>query len=184
MTNAQTCLYLLKCARMTMLTAWPNIRKSLLHLMLLAELFSKGRAGKIVMPPWASGWSGREISHAWLRDANESLAPYASCPTLLPPCLEWPGTTGPGKLSVSKQPVIWKVCNMRGPSWTGLQKEAKMPLCIWLVRLCSGCTRNAQGESPATPRMSCVPDNRFQMSHFPEGGIFEQEYKSPSAFVV
>jgi len=64
MTNAQTCLYLLKCARMTMLTAWPNIRKSLLYLMLVAELFSKSRAGKIVMPPWASGWSGREISHA------------------------------------------------------------------------------------------------------------------------
>lgn len=67
MTNAQTCLYLLKCARMTMLTAWPNIRKSLLHLMLLAELFSKGRAGKIVMLPWASGWSGRGRSptHDW-----------------------------------------------------------------------------------------------------------------------
>lgn len=46
MINVQTCLYLLKCARMTMLTAWPNIRKSLLHLTLLAELFSKGRAGK------------------------------------------------------------------------------------------------------------------------------------------
>lgn len=71
MTNAQTCLYLLKCARMTMLMAWPNIRKSLLHLMLLAELFSKGR--KIVMPPWASG-SSREISQAWLRGADEGLA--------------------------------------------------------------------------------------------------------------
>lgn len=74
MTSAQTCLYLLKCARMTMLMAWPNIRKSLLHLMLLAELFCEGRAGKIAMPPWASG-SGREVSQAWLRGANEGLAP-------------------------------------------------------------------------------------------------------------
>lgn len=143
MTNSQTCLYLLKCARMTMLTAWPNIRKSLLHLMLLAELFSKGRVGKIVMPPWASGWSGREISHVWLRDATAILAPYASCSTLLPPCLECPGTTGPGKLSVCKQSAIQKVCNMKGPSWTALQKETKTPfyvsLCKTMFRLHKKC---------------------------------------------
>lgn len=150
MTNAQTCLYLLKCARMTMLAAWPNIRKSLLHLMLLAELFSKGRAGKIVMPPWASGWRGREISHAWLRDAAEILAPYASCPTLLPPCLECPGTTGPGKLSVCNQSTIWKVCNMRGPSWAALQKETKMlfyvSLCKVMFRLHKKCTSHPKNE--------------------------------------
>lgn len=62
MTNAHTCLYLLKCATMKMLTAWPNIRKSLLRLMLLAEVVSKGRAEEIVMPPWASGWSGSGLA--------------------------------------------------------------------------------------------------------------------------
>lgn len=39
-----------------------------------------------------------------------------------------------------------------------------MPLGISLVTLCSGCTKTAQGESPADPTVSCVPDNHFQIS--------------------
>lgn len=138
MTNAQTCLYLLKCARMTMLTAWTNIRKLLLHLMLLAELFSKGRDGKIVMLPWASGWSGRDLPLMTER-CGKSLTPCTGCPCCCHPALS------------DLEGVLHLSVRNLGDVHMAPQKEPKwQKLYILLVRSSWGCTSCAQCELPAT----------------------------------
>lgn len=143
MTNTQTCLHLLTCARITILTAWPNIRKSLLLLMLLAELFSKSRAEKLVMPPWAWGWSGRDISQPWLRDANEP-GPLSK---LLHAAFGDPVPLGlKSCLSLSKGSS--GQCVTKGPLLDDASERGKNT--ILLVRLCSGCMWAIQCELPAT----------------------------------
>lgn len=133
-----------------MLTAWPNIRKSLLHLMLLAELFREGRAGKTAMLPWASGWSSREISHRWLRDAGKKPDPLHRLSLLLPPCCEWPGKL---PASVKNQKFA-----QEGPFLDGIPKRAHFIFRLW---------GQSMGRVSGQPlKVSCMPER-----HFPEGGI-------------
>lgn len=83
-------------------------------------------------------------------------------------------TTGPRKLSVSKQAFVGKMCSLRGPSWMTLQRDKNAILCFDCKTVFRH-TWNSQSELLATHEWTVCLVISFKGPTLPRMGFLNRE---------